>query len=175
MGRSLGSRLRGPSAVALLLGAGLVLGWLLIYFRAMHTEIDRLRMAVTDRGEWPGGAGRNADDNALSAGNADDNADADSADSEASETCGGQGLREVLDGTHVYQNGPSMIFVHDGFLNSSEVAHTIEAGSMAVAKVPWAKGRPDSGQYRSGSLDINHHRGDVQLGLMHERVARLVR
>lgn len=177
----LGTRMRGPAVVVVLFCAVLVLGAVLVQFRSMHDEIRRLRLAVTASGisssnEMPVHSSTEEDDVDFAALSQYVKAlDCSGSSGNRPAHAGSTGMREILDSAAVYQNGPSMIYVYSDFLNGSEVAHSIEIGSKSVAKIPWAKGRPDAGHYRSSNLDINRYRGDAQLALMHERVARLVR
>ena len=41
-------------------------------------------------------------------------------------------LRAGLDGSRVYQSGPTMVYVHDSFLNESEAAHLRGAPNVSA-------------------------------------------
>ena len=111
----------------------------------------------------------------------------------AGRECGGGGegdlsLRVGLDSSAVYQRGPTMVYVVDGFLAESEVAHMRGRGKRALATHLRQRQRgPVKGPYETVGLDEPQQAGkthskfqlkelpDPTFELISQRVARLTR
>ena len=92
--------------------------------------------------------------------------------STSGEPCGSD-LRANLDRSQILQNGPSMIYVHDGFLNSTEVAHMIRSGGASLGNMPYTK---VTHAKFSPRLDVSWRRSPLPVaasaGRIHTRAAK---
>ena len=99
-------------------------------------------------------------------------------DARAGSDCeqGAGDLRTGLDSSRVYQRGPTMVYVHDSFLNESEVAHLRGRGKRALMS---QLHRRPQGTYETVSLDgpkaAKQDVHDPVFALIRQRVARLTR
>jgi hypothetical protein len=67
-------------------------------------------------------------------------------------SCESGDLRAALDRSRVYQHGATMIYVHDGFFNASEAAHTVRLGQQMLGDKYRPGGRLEHEQYRAVTL-----------------------
>jgi hypothetical protein len=137
MGRSM-NRYRVPITLGALLASGFLVSHLLGSLKALCDELHELRAQHAEAMVRQTETQRHADTppaplalawkaNAVTPNMAT-----------SGESCGSD-LRAILDRSQILQNGPSMIYVHDGFLNSTEVAHMIRSGGASLGKMPYTK------------------------------------
>ena len=151
MGRSM-NRYRVPITLAALLASGFLVSHLLGSLKALRDELHELRVQHAEAMARQAETQRHADTppaplalawkaNAVTphmVAPAPKISDGALQASTSGEPCGSD-LRAILDRSQILQNGPSMIYVHDGFLNSTEVAHMIRSGGASLGKMPYTK------------------------------------